>query len=70
MKCECGRYLTQQSRVVAKINRLDGSECLFCMAARLSVPYQDLLDQYQGIYDCRECTKKAKAEERRRRLGL
>ncbi|MGG1263830.1 hypothetical protein [Brevibacillus laterosporus] len=70
MNCTCGRYLTQQSRVVAKLYKMDGSECLFCMADKLNVPYQELLDKYQGINDCRDCTKKKMLEERKKRLGL
>lgn len=66
VKCTCGRFLTQQTRVVAKMYGLDGTQCLICMSEILNVTYQELLDRYQGIEDCRECAKKKKRLERMR----
>ena len=58
MKCACGRYLTQHSRTVAKLNDLDGKQCFICMTKVLKISYEEILDQVNGIQDCRECAKK------------
>jgi hypothetical protein len=70
MKCDCGRYLTQQSKVVAKMYEADETLCIVCLSESLNVPYQELIDRYMGIYECRPCAKdKQKAELRRKLLG-
>lgn len=68
MKCGCGRFVTQQARAVAKIYNTEGGKCIHCLADNLNVPYQELIDRYMGIYDCRDCSKNKKKEELRRRL--
>lgn len=69
MKCSCGRYTTQQSRTVARYYQANGDKCLTCLGESLNVPYQDLIDRYNGITDCRECARKKMIEERRRLLN-
>ncbi|ALA07145.1 hypothetical protein SECTIM467_15 [Brevibacillus phage SecTim467] len=68
MKCSCGRFVTQQAKALATIYEAQGDKCIHCLSESLSVPYQELLDRYMGIYDCRTCAQDKKKEELRRRL--
>lgn len=71
MKCNCGSYITQQARIVAKMYKVEIHHCIYCLSEKLEVPYEELLDRYMGIYECRECTKnKKKVELRRKLLGI
>jgi hypothetical protein len=71
LKCLCGRFITQQAKALAKIYGTDGGRCIHCLAENLNVPYQELLDRYMGIYECRSCAQdNRKKELRRKLLGL
>jgi hypothetical protein len=68
LKCACGRFITQQAKVLAKIYETQEGKCIHCLSETLNVPYQELLDRYMGIYDCRTCAQDKKKEELRRKL--
>lgn len=68
MKCACGRFVTQQAKVLANVYETEGNKCIHCLSATLDVPYQELMDRYMGIYECRPCAQDKKKEELRRKL--
>ena len=71
LKCGCGRFITQNAKALATIYETEGSKCIHCLSDTLNVPYQELVDRYMGIYECRPCAQdKKKAEIRRKLLGL
>lgn len=71
MKCICGRFITQQAKVLAEIYGQQEVKCIHCLSEIVNVPYQELVDRYMGIYECRPCAQdKKKQELRRKLLGL
>ncbi len=70
MKCECGRYLTKQSKSLSEVYEVE-AKCIHCLSEVVNVTYQELIDRYMGIYDCRTCAQNKKRDEiRRKLLGL
>lgn len=71
LKCHCGRFVTQQAKVLAHVYKAEDGRCIHCLSDVLDVPYQELMDRYMGIYECRPCAQdQKKAEIRRKLLGL
>lgn len=68
VKCMCGRFITQQARVLARVYQTPSEKCIHCLSEVLCIPYEELLNQYMGIYDCRPCAQDKKKEELRRKL--
>ncbi len=68
MRCACGRYITGQATAIAGRYKVPEVQCIHCMADLLMIPYDTLLAEYLGIYECRPCARDNKRNEMRRRL--
>ncbi|MHA7966996.1 hypothetical protein ACX93W_23045 [Paenibacillus sp. CAU 1782] len=68
MKCSCGRFIAPQVKALAVMYESKEELCVHCLAAFLNIPYQELVDRYAGIYECRPCLRDQKRSDIRRKL--